>query len=100
MYCLRQLRGVPACRWAIAVLASVLPEAGPLGVLESMAAGLPVVATDLGGAAEYLSDGVGVLVAPGDPAALAHALSNLIANPARRDLRTLPIPGTPAALGK
>lgn len=73
-------------RWAIAVSASVLPEAGPLGVLESMAAGLPVVATDHGGAAEYLSDGIGVLVAPGDPAALAHALSNLIADPARRDL--------------
>ena len=73
-------------RWAIAVSASVLPEAGPLGVLECMAAGLPVVATDHGGAAEYLREGIGVLVAPGDPEGLANALSELIADPARREL--------------
>lgn len=72
-------------RWAIAVSASVLPEAGPLGVLECMASGLPVVATDHGGAAEYLREGIGVLVAPGDPDELARALSELIADPARRE---------------
>ena len=73
-------------RWAIAVSASVLPEAGPLGVLECMAAGLPVVATDHGGAAEYLSGGAGVLVPPGDPHSLAEAISALLADPERRDL--------------
>lgn len=46
-----------------------------------MAAGLPVVATDHGGAAECL-----LLVAPGDPEGLANALSELIADPARREL--------------
>ncbi len=73
-------------RWAIAVSASVSPEAGPFGVLECMAAGLPAVATDHGGAAEYLREGIGVLIAPGDPDGLATALSELIADPARREL--------------
>lgn len=72
-------------RWAVAVSASVLPEAGPLGVLECMAAGLPVVATDHGGAAEYLADGAGVLVPPGNVAALARALQDLMSDPAERD---------------
>lgn len=71
-------------RWAIAVSASVLPEAGPLGVLECMAAGLPVIATDHGGAAEYLADGAGVLVPPGDPLALARTVSDLLVDTQRR----------------
>lgn len=78
-------RSTVVSRWAVAVSASVLPEAGPLGVLECMAAGLPVVATDHGGAAEYLAGGAGVLVAPGDPAALAHAIAELLADPSQRD---------------
>ena len=52
--------------WDVAVLASLRPEAGPLAALEAMSLGLPVVATDHGGSAEYLSDGCGVLVPPGD----------------------------------
>lgn len=71
-------------RWAIAVSASVLPEAGPLGVLECMAAGLSVIATDHGGAAEYLADGAGVLVPPGDPLALARTVSDLLVDTQRR----------------
>lgn len=73
-------------RWSIAVSASVLPEAGPLGVLECMAAGLPVVASNHGGAAEYLAGDAGILVPPGDPRALASALERLLADPAGRDL--------------
>lgn len=72
-------------RWSIAVSASVLPEAGPLGVLECMAAGLPVVASNHGGAAEYLAGGAGILVPPGDPRTLASALEWLLADPADRD---------------
>ncbi|MFL0578381.1 glycosyltransferase family 4 protein [Dietzia sp. 179-F 9C3 NHS] len=68
-------------RWTVAVSASVLPEAGPLGVLECMAAGVPVVATDHGGAAEYLAGGAGVLVPPGDASALGVALSELLDEP-------------------
>lgn len=55
--------------------ASVLPE--PLGavVVEGMAAGLPVVAADASGPAEYIQDGrEGLLHPPGDADALAGAL--------------------------
>ena len=51
-------------RWDLIVSASTSPEAGPLGVLEAMAAGVPVLGTAHGGTAEYLADGVGRLVPP------------------------------------
>ena len=60
--------------WDVAVLASLRPEAGPLAALEAMSVGLPVVATDHGGSAEYLADGRGVLVPPGDASALAEGI--------------------------
>ena len=48
-----------------------------------MAAGLPVVATRVGGTADLVHDGVnGLLVAPRDPAALAAAISRVLADPA------------------
>ena len=61
---------VPALLSAVDV--SVMPslnEALSNVLLESMAAGAPVVATDVGGTAEALVDGVnGLLVPPGSPA--------------------------------
>jgi glycosyltransferase involved in cell wall biosynthesis len=55
-------------------------------VLEAMAAGLPVVATDVGGMAEAVIDGVtGFLVPPDDADALARALGRLVGDP---ELRT------------
>lgn len=62
---------------------AVLPsraEAMPKFILEAMAAGLPVVATDVGAVAEVLDPAVGRVVAPGDPAALAQALVELLAD--------------------
>jgi glycosyltransferase involved in cell wall biosynthesis len=64
--------------WDVAVLASTSPEAGPLAVLEAMSLGLPVVATDHGGSAELLADGCGILVPPGDPAALAKGIAQAL----------------------
>jgi glycosyltransferase involved in cell wall biosynthesis len=64
----------------------VLPsrsESLPNAVLEAMAAGLPVIATAVGGIGEILEDGrTGLLVAPGDPAALADRICRLMAAPA------------------
>ncbi len=54
-----------------------------LGVaaLEAMASGLPVLASRVGGLAESVLDGeTGILVPPGDPAALAEGLDRLLAD--------------------
>lgn len=63
-------------------------EGLPMVVLEAMAAGLPVVATDVDGVREALgpradAPAAGLLVPPGDPAAVAAALNGL-ADPRRR----------------
>ncbi len=50
----------------------------PLVVLQAMAAGVPVVASAVGGVPELVEDGVtGLLVPPGDASALASALSRV-----------------------
>jgi glycosyltransferase involved in cell wall biosynthesis len=47
-----------------------------------MALGKPVVATHAGGTAEIVQDGItGLVVAPRDPTALAHALLDLLRHP-------------------
>ncbi|MCG8462337.1 MAG: glycosyltransferase family 4 protein [Holophagales bacterium] len=62
-----------------------LYEGFPLAILEAMAAGLPVVATDVSGNPEAVDDGAtGLLVPRLDSAELAEALCKLIADPARR----------------
>jgi glycosyltransferase involved in cell wall biosynthesis len=53
-------------------------------VLEAMASGLPVVATDTGGVREYVGDRAGVLCPPRDPEALAAAVGLLLGADGRR----------------
>jgi glycosyltransferase involved in cell wall biosynthesis len=56
----------------------------PNVVLEAMASGLPVVATDVGGVREFVAEGVGgAVVPPGNAAALANALEQYLAQPDR-----------------
>jgi glycosyltransferase involved in cell wall biosynthesis len=56
-------------------------EGFPVSVLEAMAAGLPVVATNVGGVAEAVADGeTGFLVPAADADALARALERLLAD--------------------
>lgn len=67
--------------------AFVLPsemEAFSLALLEAAAAGLPRIGVAAGGTPESILDGEdGLIVPPGDPAALARAIIGLIAEPER-----------------
>jgi glycosyltransferase involved in cell wall biosynthesis len=64
---------------------SVLPseaEAFPNALLESMSAGLPVVATAVGGSKEVIDNGTnGVLIPPGNPEELAAAVLGVLQDP-------------------
>ncbi len=60
-------------------------EGLPLALLKTMGAGLPVLASRVGGVRDLVEDGVnGRLVAPGDPEALAGALVSLFRQPRLR----------------
>lgn len=58
-------------------------EAFPYTVIEAMSAGLPVVATDVGGTREALEEGGGVLVPPDAPEPLAKAIIDVLSDPER-----------------
>lgn len=66
----------------------VLPshtEGFPNVVVEAMAHGLPIIATDVGALPEMLSAGAGVIVPPRDPDQLRNALRELMGNGDRRE---------------
>ena len=67
--------------------AVVLPsdwEGIPVSLIESLAYGVPAVASDVGGVAELVGDGCGVLVPAGDQDALAHGIRRLLHSPPLR----------------
>jgi len=73
-------------RAADAALLSSAWESFGLVVAEALAVGTPVISTAVGGVVEVLDDGRnGLLVPPGDPAALAEAIGRFVADD---DLRT------------
>jgi len=80
---LGERRDIPRLLRALDVF--VLPshqEGLGLAIIEAMAAGLPVVATRVGGIPDVVIEGeTGLLVEPGNPAELAEAIIQLLTNP-------------------
>jgi glycosyltransferase involved in cell wall biosynthesis len=73
-------------RLTVAVHASTVPEPFGQVVVEAMACGVPVVATNAGGPAEIIDDGTdGLLVPGGNPEALAEAVGRLLEDADLRD---------------
>src|ERR1035441_137293 len=81
------IHALPGCApddvavWMAAADLVTLPsymEGCPNVVLEALACGRPVVATNVGGIPEIMSDACGCLVPPHEPAALAHALAAVL----------------------
>ena len=73
--------------WADAVVLPSFTEGLPNVALEAAAAGVPVVATAVGGTPEVVAHGeTGLLVPSGDPAALANGLDRLLRS---EDLRRI-----------
>jgi glycosyltransferase involved in cell wall biosynthesis len=60
------------------------PEPFGVAFIEALYAGVPVVTSDAGGAREIVTPECGILVAPGDRAALSAALQTLIDDPSKR----------------
>jgi len=60
-------------------------EGLPFALIEAMAAGCPVVATDVGGVGEVVADeSAGYLVPPADPPKLADAINRIVGDPQAR----------------
>jgi glycosyltransferase involved in cell wall biosynthesis len=73
---------IAACQGS--VLAALKREGLPKTVIESMVYSVPPIVTDTGGSAELVRHGeCGLVVPPGDPEALGHAIRDLASNPVR-----------------
>ena len=68
----------------IVLLASTIPEACPRTIIEAMAAGVPVIATPLGGSKELVTPETGLLVPAEDADAFAAAITQLAEDAERR----------------
>jgi glycosyltransferase involved in cell wall biosynthesis/ribosomal protein S18 acetylase RimI-like enzyme len=75
----------PHLEWASALVLSSKTEGLPGVVLEALGAGLPVIATDVGGVSDVVIPGsTGIVVPPGDVAALSRAMEQLAREPELR----------------
>jgi glycosyltransferase involved in cell wall biosynthesis len=73
-------------RCDVFVLPSVIQEALPMVVLEAMASGLPIIASNVGGVPELVQhEKTGLLVKPGDLGELAEALRKLLSDERLRE---------------
>ncbi len=68
----------------VVLLASTIPEACPRTIIEAMAAGVPVIATPLGGSKELVTPETGILVPAEDADAFADAITQLSEDAERR----------------
>lgn len=69
------------------VILSSFNEGLPVALIEAMAAGKPVISTNVGGVGDLILDGDnGLLVPSNDPMALAEAILYLLKNPERRKI--------------
>lgn len=80
-------------RYDVLLFTTPAREGLPMAVLEAMSQGLAVIASDIGGPKDLIAHNqTGLLVPPGDPAALAQAVSTIAHNPAMvRELGTAAI---------
>ena len=78
-----QAECAPVLAAADALILNSVWECGGAVVLEAMAMGLPVIASDWGGPADYLDPGCGILVPPAPRASFAERLGEAIAHLAR-----------------
>jgi glycosyltransferase involved in cell wall biosynthesis len=62
-----------------------LAEGTPNSIVEAMAHGIPIIASDVGGIADMVGDDAGILVPSGDPHALAEAMFRLATDPELRN---------------
>ena len=76
-------------RQANFLLLPSLWENAPCVIIEAMASGLPVIASHVGGIPETVTEEVGILTPPNDPALLAAALAKALQQPDRFDPRRL-----------
>ncbi len=72
-------------RATLALAPSIWPDPCPTVAMEAMAMARPLIASRIGGLSDIVADGeTGLLVPPGDAAALRAAIQHLLADPARR----------------
>lgn len=68
----------------IMVLPSICNDTAPQTIFESFSAGIPIIASNIGGFPDFIKDGVnGYLFKPGDSQDLANKLEEILANPAK-----------------